>query len=174
MRISLFQCIQIQCPWVWCSKPPSCWMIPTRQSVGWADLDTAMVIRANNNDRNHKYDVSFVHDSRKCEHREHTNLHDCFYGVIQADLCLFILSPGEVSWEKIPVPKLWVETKAARNVPRPGARWCAAWQGQWQWTSYNSHSVVLMHYLVVTSLQKRLLAFCSPAPIPSQEYKLFR
>ena len=54
-------------------------------------------IRANNNDRNHKYDVSFVHDSRKCEHREHTNLHDCFYGVIQADLCLFILSPGEVS-----------------------------------------------------------------------------
>ena len=121
MQITLFQCIQIQCPWDWCPKPASCWMIPTRQSVGWADLDTAMVIRANNNDRNHKYDVSFVHDSRKCEHREHTNLHDCFYGVIQADLCLFILSPGEVSWEKIPVPKLWVETKAARNVPRPGA-----------------------------------------------------
>ena len=63
----------------------------------WADLDTAMIIRANNNDRNHKYNVGFVHDSRKCEYREHTNLHDCFYGVIQVDLCLFILSLGEVS-----------------------------------------------------------------------------
>ena len=125
MRITLFQCnvskfnvheydvrSQLHAEWYQQNKV---W------AMGWADLDTAMVIRANNNDRNHKYDVSFVHDSRKCEHREHTNLHDCFYGVIQADLCLFILSPGEVSWEKIPVPKLWVETKAARNVPRPGA-----------------------------------------------------
>ena len=77
----------------------------------WADLDTAMIIRANNNDRNHKYNVGFVHDSRKCEYREHTNLHDCFYGAIQVDLCLFILSLGEVSWEKIPVPKLWVELR---------------------------------------------------------------
>ena len=80
-------------------------------ALGRADLDTAMIIRANNNDRNHKYNVGFVHDSRKCEYREHTNLHDCFYGVIQVDLCLFILSLGEVSWEKIPVPKLWVELR---------------------------------------------------------------
>ena len=134
---------------------------------------------ANNNDRNHKYDVSFVHDSRKCEHREHTNLHDCFYGVIQADLCLFILSPGEKYREKrflsrnYELRRRLQETFLVQALVRSLTRTVAV--DILQLTFGRLDALLSSHKPPEKAFTvDKLLAFCSSAPIPSQEYKLFR